>query len=246
MDLKGKNAIVTGSTRGIGKAIAMELAKAGANIVLSGRNENLLRDVKTEIEALGVKCIAVKGDVQIADDAQNLIDSCVNEFETVDILVNNAGITKDNLLMRMKEDEWDDVINVNLKGTYNTIRAAVKRLMKQRFGKIINITSVVGVMGNAGQANYSASKAGVIGLTKSVAKELATRNIQVNAVAPGYIMTDMTEAIPEDKKEELQRIIPLGKLGEASAIANAVLFLSSSKSDYITGQVLNVDGGMVM
>ena len=246
MDLKGKNAIVTGSTRGIGKAIAIELAKAGANIVISGRNESLLESVKSEIEGHGVQCIGVKGDVQNTDDAQALIDACVNEFETVDVLVNNAGITRDNLLMRMKEDEWDDVININLKGTYNTIRAAVKRLMKQRSGKIINITSVVGVMGNAGQANYSASKAGVIGLTKSVAKELASRNIQVNAIAPGYIMTDMTEAIPEDKKEELQRIIPLGKLGEAQAIADAVLFLSSSRSDYITGQILNVDGGMVM
>ncbi|MCB0280561.1 MAG: 3-oxoacyl-ACP reductase FabG, partial [Calditrichaeota bacterium] len=223
MNLSGKNAIVTGSTRGIGKQIAIELAKAGANVMLSGRNESLLKEVAAEIKTLGVKAVYQVSDVQNPDQAQELIDKCHSELGSIDILVNNAGITKDNLLLRMKEDEWDDVININLKGTYNTIRAAAKIMMKQRAGKIINITSVVGVMGNAGQANYAASKAGVIGLTKSVAKELASRSINVNAIAPGYIVTDMTEAIPDEKKEELKQLIPLGFLGEAKAIADAVV-----------------------
>jgi 3-oxoacyl-[acyl-carrier protein] reductase len=244
--LNGKNAIVTGATRGIGKVIALELAKNGANVVISGRNESALRAVCTELEALGVKAAYVQGDVQSADAAQQLIDCCGETFGSVDILINNAGITRDNLLIRMKEDEWDDVININLKGTYNTIRAAAKRFMKQRSGKIINISSVVGVMGNAGQVNYAASKAGVIGLTKSVAKELASRGINVNAIAPGYIATDMTDNIPEDKKDALLSAIPLGYLGDAEAIADAVIFLASDKSKYITGQVINVDGGMVI
>ena len=246
MNLSGKNAIVTGSTRGIGKQIAIELANSGANLMLSGRNLNLLQDVAKEIEAIGVNVKYLSGDIQSAEQSQELIDTCNTELGSVDILVNNAGITKDNLLLRMKEEEWDDVLNINLKGTYNTIRSVAKIMMKQRSGKIINITSVVGVMGNAGQANYSASKAGVIGLTKSVAKELAPRSINVNAIAPGYIMTDMTDSIPEEKKEELKKMIPLGELGEAKAIADAVVFLASDQAKYITGQVLNVDGGMVM
>ena len=246
VDLKGKNAIVTGGGRGIGKSIALGLAQAGANVIITGRNENRLKETISEIDALGVSGAYHQSDVQFLDQAQSLIDFCSEKFGSVDILVNNAGITRDNLLMRMKEDEWDDVININLKGTYNTIRAVSKKMMKQRAGKIINITSVVGVMGNAGQVNYSASKAGVIGLTKSVAKELAARNINVNAIAPGYIKTDMTDDIPADKKDGLLSLIPLGTLGETKAIADAVVFLSSSSSDYITGQVLNVDGGMVM
>jgi 3-oxoacyl-[acyl-carrier protein] reductase len=246
MNLKDKNAVVTGATRGIGKVIALELAKAGANVVISGRNEEKLKKVVSELESFGVKVSYVSGDVQFQDQAQNLIDHCTENYGSIDILVNNAGVTRDNLLMRMKEDEWDDVININLKGSYNTIRASVKKFMKQRAGKIINITSVVGVMGNAGQVNYSASKAGVIGLTKSVAKEMAPRGITVNAVAPGYISTDMTDSIPEDKKTALETLIPLGKIGEAQAIADAVLFFASDRANYITGQVLHVDGGMVM
>jgi len=246
VNLKGKNAIVTGATRGIGRIIALSLAKAGANVVISGRSLDSLESVVNELKALGVEASYVQGDVQFLDQAQNLIDHCGETYGSVDILVNNAGITRDNLLMRMKEDEWNDVININLKGTYNTIRSAAKRFMKQRSGKIINITSVVGVMGNAGQANYAASKAGVIGLTKSVAKELAPRGINVNAIAPGYIATEMTDAIPEDKKAGLEAIIPFGKIGDADSIADAVVFLASDRSSYITGQVLNVDGGMVM
>jgi 3-oxoacyl-[acyl-carrier protein] reductase len=246
MNLIGKNAIVTGATRGIGKAIAIELAKAGANIAISGRNLDLLATVCSEIQSLGVKAIFIAGDVQHSADAQNLIDETIKQLGSVDILVNNAGITKDNLLLRMKDDEWNDVININLRGTFNTVRAATKPMMKQRSGKIINISSVVGVMGNAGQVNYAASKAGVIGLTKSVAKELSSRGINVNAIAPGYIVTDMTDAIPEEKKDELKKMIPLGELGSGQAIADAVLFLASSRSNYITGQVINVDGGMVM
>jgi 3-oxoacyl-[acyl-carrier protein] reductase len=246
LDLSGKNAIVTGATRGIGRIIALALAKAGANVVISGRNEDLLKKVVSEIKDLGVESSYIKGDVQHLVEAQSLIEHCGETYGSVDILVNNAGITRDNLLMRMKEDEWDDVININLKGTFNTIRSAAKRLMKQRSGKIINITSVVGVMGNAGQANYAASKAGVIGLTKSVAKEMAPRGINCNAIAPGYIATEMTDAIPADKKAGLESMIPLGKIGDAKAIADAVVFLASDRSDYITGQVLNVDGGMIM
>ncbi|KAL7545513.1 hypothetical protein ACHAWF_008862 [Thalassiosira exigua] len=246
MELKGKNAIVTGATRGIGRIIALELASAGANVVISGRSEDKLKEVVEEIKALGVESSYVQGDVQHLEEAQNLIDHCGDTYGSVDILVNNAGVTRDNLLMRMKEDEWDDVININLKGTYNTIRSGAKRFMKQRSGKIVNITSVVGVMGNAGQANYAASKAGVIGLTKSVAKEMASRGINVNAIAPGYIATEMTDAIPADKKAGLESMIPFGKIGDAKAIADAVVFLASDRSSYITGQVLNVDGGMIM
>ena len=246
MILKGKNAIVTGGTRGIGRVIAIELAKAGANVVISGRNEDTLKTVVAEIKACGVDASYVQGDVQVLEQAQSLIDHCAETLGSIDILVNNAGITRDNLLMRMKESEWDDVININLKGTYNTIRASAKRFMKQRAGKIINLTSVVGQMGNAGQANYAASKAGVIGLTKSVAKEMAPRGINVNAIAPGFIKTEMTETIPDDKRKAFETGIPLGKMGETKAVADAVIFLASEQSSYITGQVLNVDGGMIM
>jgi 3-oxoacyl-[acyl-carrier protein] reductase len=195
---------------------------------------------------LGREAIWVNADDSKHDQANQLIDETLNKFDRLDILVNNAGITRDNLLMRMSEDEWDSVIAVNLKGTYNCIRAATKSFMKQRSGRIINIASVVGQMGNAGQANYASSKAGVIGLTKSVAKELASRNILVNAVAPGFIETAMTEKLPEKARESLLQLIPLAKLGQAEDVAKAVLFLASERSSYITGQVINVDGGMVM
>lgn len=246
MDLLDQVAVVTGSARGIGKTIAISLAEAGANVVISDLNVEAGKETVEEIKAMGRKSIWVKADVSQTADAESLIDKTQEEFGKIDILVNNAGITRDNLLMRMSEDEWDSVIAVNLKGTYNCIRAATKIFMKQRSGRIINIASVVGQMGNAGQANYASSKAGVIGLTKSVAKELATRNVLVNAVAPGFIETAMTEKLPEKARESLLKLIPLAKLGQPEDVARVVLFLSSERSSYITGQVINVDGGMVM
>lgn len=244
--LQDKVAIVTGASRGIGIAIALRLAGDGANLVVTATSLERAESVATEIEALGRKALPLVCNVAEFEQAESLIKGTTETFSRIDILVNNAGITKDNLLIRMKQEQWDDVIAVNLKGTFNCIRAATKTLMKQRAGKIINITSVVGIMGNAGQANYCASKAGVIGLTKSVARELAARNIQVNAVAPGFITTDMTATLPEDVKGNLCEAIPLGRMGNPEEVAACVAYLASEDADYVTGQVINVDGGMVM
>jgi 3-oxoacyl-[acyl-carrier protein] reductase len=246
MDLKGKVAIITGSGRGIGKAIAVKLAEQGANIVISDVDEETGKKTAEEIKSFGVKAIMIKADVSSSAEANNLIEKTLEQFDKIDILVNNAGITRDNLVMRMSEQEWDSVIAVNLKGAYNCIRAATKTFMKQREGRIVNIASVVGQMGNAGQANYAAAKAGMIGLTKSVAKEFSSRGILVNAVAPGFIQTAMTDKLSDSAKETLQNLIPLKRLGEPEDVANIVYFLVSDLSKYTTGQVINVDGGMVM
>ena len=246
MSLKGKVAIVTGSTRGIGKAIAEELAHQGARVVISGRNAQLANAVANAIQQNGGEAIAIPADVSQMSDAQKLVQETIGKWERVDILVNNAGITKDNLLLRMSEAEWDSVLQVNLKGAFNCTKSVTRQMMKQRYGRIINITSVVGLMGNAGQANYAASKAGLIGFTKSIARELASRNITCNAVAPGYIQTDMTESLDDAVKQTLQQQIPLGRLGEPQDVAKVVAFLCSDAAAYITGQVINVDGGMVM
>ena len=245
MRLQGKTAIVTGGSRGIGKAIALKLAKEGANIVVNyTRSADKAEAVVAELKELGVEALAVQADVSQAEDVKNLLDATTKSFDSIDILVNNAGITKDNLLIRMKDEEWDDVLNINLKGAFLTTKLIGKKMMRQKSGKIINVTSVVGIMGNAGQANYAASKAGLIGLTKSSAKEFASRGININAVAPGFIATEMTDALGEDMLDNYKKTIPLGKLGEAEDIANAVAFLSSEESKYITGQVLVVDGGI--
>lgn len=246
MQLQDKVAVVTGSTKGIGKEIALEFARRGAKVVVSGRNAERAEAVCAEIKAAGGSAMAVVGDVSRMADAQQLIERALEQFGQIDVLVNNAGITRDNLLMRMKEEEWDEVLAINLKGAFNCIKSVTRQMMKQRSGRIINITSVVGQMGNAGQANYAASKAGIIGLTKSVARELASRNITCNAVAPGFIETDMTGALDEKVRESLQAQIPLGRLGSVSDVARATAFLAGDEAAYITGQVINVDGGMVM
>ncbi|MFO7315433.1 MAG: 3-oxoacyl-[acyl-carrier-protein] reductase [Bacilli bacterium] len=245
--LEGKTAVVTGASRGIGRAIALELAKEGANVVVnySGSKEKA-EEVVEEILKMGQKAIAVQANVADNESVQNLMKTALDEFGSIDILVNNAGITRDNLLMRMKEDEWDDVIETNLKGVFLCTKAVTRQMMKQRSGRIINIASVVGVTGNAGQANYTAAKAGVIGLTKTTARELASRNILVNAVAPGFITTEMTDALPEDVKNTMLTQIPLGKFGQPEHVAKAVVFLASEDAEYITGQVLHVDGGIAM
>lgn len=244
--LQDKVAIITGASRGIGKNIALSMAKNGAKVVASARNQELLDSLVEEIKALGGEALAVAGDVSSSEDADRLIASAVETFGQVDILVNNAGITRDGLLLRMKDEDWDAVLDINLKGAFVCTRAAAKVMTKKRYGRIINISSVVGEMGNAGQANYCASKSGMIGLTKSNAKELAKRNVTVNAVTPGFIATDMTEGLADKVKEELSAQIPLGCLGEAEDVAAAVLFLASEQSKYITGQVLGVNGGMYM
>lgn len=245
--LKDKVAIVTGGTRGIGRAIALKLADKGANIVINYRNSDKeAEELKAILEEKGVKVLAVKCDISNFEDSKNLMDKCKEVFGKIDILVNNAGITKDTLIMRMKEEDFDNVIDVNLKGTFNCAKHASAIMLKQRFGKIINMTSVVGIAGNAGQVNYAASKAGVIGLTKSLAKELGSRGITVNAVAPGFINTDMTASLSEKVKEEASKNIPLKRLGDPEDVANLVGFLASDAANYITGQVINVDGGMVM
>lgn len=245
--LKDKVAIVTGGTRGIGRAIALKLADQGANIVINYRNSDKEAEaLKAILEEKGVKVLTVKCDISNFEDSKNLMDKCKEVFGKIDILVNNAGITKDTLIMRMKEEDFDNVIDVNLKGTFNCAKHASAIMLKQRFGKIINMTSVVGIAGNAGQVNYAASKAGVIGLTKSLAKELGSRGITVNAVAPGFINTDMTASLSEKVKEEASKNIPLKRLGDPEDVANLVGFLASDAANYITGQVINVDGGMVM
>lgn len=245
MMLKGKNAVVTGASRGIGRAIALKFADLGANVVLNYRSDvNSVNEVIKEIEAKGVKAVAIQGDVSSFEDSKKIIDEAIEKLGSIDILVNNAGITKDSLIMRMKEEEFDQVIEVNLKGVFNCIRHTVPIMMKQRSGKIINISSVVGLSGNAGQANYASAKAGVIGMTKSVAKEIASRGVTVNAIAPGYIETDMTEVLSEKVKETVKLNIPLKKLGSPEDIANTAAFLASDMANYITGQVISVDGGM--
>jgi len=244
--LQDKVAVVTGASRGIGKAIALKLAALGADVAVTATSAEHVTPVAEAIEKLGRRSQAFALNVAEFDEVESVMKAILQEFGKIDILVNNAGITRDNLLVRMNQSEWDDVIAVNLKGTFNCIRATTKPFMKRRAGKIINITSVVGVIGNPGQANYCASKAGVIGLTKSVAKELAPRNIQVNAIAPGFILTDMTAALPEEVKGKLEEAIPANRFGEAEDIAAAAAFLASDASNYITGQVLHVDGGMVM
>lgn len=245
--LKDKVAVVTGGTRGIGRAIVLKLADEGANIVINYRNSDKeAEELKAILEEKGVKVLTVKCDISNFEDSKKLIDKCKEEFGQIDILVNNAGITKDTLIMRMKEEDFDSVIDVNLKGTFNCAKHASAIMLKQKFGKIINMTSVVGITGNAGQSNYAASKAGVIGLTKSLARELGSRGITVNAVAPGFINTDMTSVLSDKVKEEAMKNIPLKKLGNPEDIANLVGFLASDSANYITGQVINVDGGMVM
>ncbi len=242
-----KVAFITGATRGIGRAIALELAKEGYNIALNYRTENeALENLKKEISEIGVECYPVQGDVSKAEDSERMTKEIIEHFEQIDVLVNNAGITKDNLILRMKEEEFTDVINVNLVGTFNITKNVIKYMTKKRYGKIINLSSVVGISGNAGQSNYAASKAGIIGFTKSIAKELASRNITANAVAPGFIQTDMTNVLKDEIKEAIEGTIPLKRLGTAEDVAKVVKFLASEESSYITGQVINVDGGMLM
>ncbi len=244
--LSEKVAIVTGASRGIGRCIALALAAQGAKVVASARNAEALDNLVEEIKGQGGEATAVVGDVAVDTDASRLIDQAVAKYGQVDILVNNAGITRDGLLLRMKNEDWDAVLDTNLKGAFLCIRAAAKVMSKQRSGRIINISSVVGEMGNAGQANYCASKAGLLGLTKSVARELARRNVTVNAITPGFIVTDMTDDMTDKAREAMTEQIPLGRLGEVDDIANAVIFLASDQSSYITGQVLGINGGMYM
>lgn len=245
--LSGKCAVITGAGRGIGKAIALKLAEEGASIVINYRSsEKEAHELVVAIERKGGKALAVKADVSKFDEAENLLKAAKESFGSVDILVNNAGITKDNLILRMKEEDFDMVIATNLKGCFNCIKHASPIMLKQKSGKIINISSIVGIVGNAGQSNYAASKAGVIGLTKSMAKELGSRGITVNAVAPGYIDTDMTEVLSQKVKYMILDNIPLKRMGNTEDVANLVAFLASDKAAYITGQVIHVDGGMVV
>ena len=242
-----KCALITGATRGIGKQIAITLAKQGYNIALNYRKENEeLENTKKEIEKIGVQILAVKGDVANFEDCENFVKQVIERFGQIDVLVNNAGITIDMVLMRMKKEDFEQVIDTNLVGTFNVTKNVVPYMMKARSGRIINISSVVGISGNAGQTNYSASKAGIIGFTKSLAKEIASRNILVNAVAPGFIETNMTDVLKDDVKQEIAQNIPLKRMGTTQDVANVVKFLASDDSSYITGQVINVDGGMLM
>ncbi|WP_028545116.1 3-oxoacyl-[acyl-carrier-protein] reductase [Paenibacillus taiwanensis] len=246
-NVEGKVALVTGASRGIGRAIAISLAAAGADVVVNYAGSTAAAsETVASIEAMGRRAIAVQANVGKAEEAEQLVKTTLEQFGRVDILVNNAGITRDNLIMRMKEEEFDQVIETNLKGVFNCLKAVTRPMMKQRSGRIINISSVVGVLGNAGQANYVAAKAGVIGLTKASARELASRGITVNCVAPGFIETEMTDVLSDDMKAQLLAGIPLARLGQPEDIAKAVLFLASEDAQYMTGQTLHVDGGMYM
>ena len=244
--LKDKTAVITGASRGIGAEIARKFASEGAKLLISATNGSLLSEVKDEIEKTGVDIEFKIVDVADSSSFSELIKFALETFGAVDILVNNAGINRDKLIMAMKDEDWDAVLDVNLKGTFNGIKAVTRPMLKAKGGNIINLTSVVGISGNAGQANYSASKAGVIGLTKSAARELASRNIRVNAIAPGFIETEMTENLSDDAKGKFLQNIPLGKSGSCADVANLALFLASEESNYITGQVINVDGGLLM
>lgn len=242
-----KVAFVTGGSRGIGKEVALKFAENGYNIVINYVSDNTdIEKLKNEFAQKGVEALIIKADVTNSEEIENLVKEVIEKFGKIDVLVNNAGITKDNLLMRMSEEEFDKVINVNLKGTFIVTKAVIKYMMKKRSGSIINLSSVVGVAGNAGQANYSASKAGIIGFTKSIAKEVASRNIRANAVAPGFIETDMTAVLSDSVKENIHNQIPLKRMGSAKEVANLIYFLGADDSSYITGQVINVDGGMLM
>ena len=242
-----KVVFVTGASRGIGKEVALKYAENGYNVVINYASDKTdVESLKKEFEEKNVETIIEKADVTNSNQIEELVKKAIEKFGKIDVLVNNAGITKDNLLMRMSEEEFDKVIEVNLKGTYIVTKAVTKYMMKKRSGSIINLSSVVGVAGNAGQTNYSASKAGIIGFTKSVAKELASRNIRANAVAPGFIATDMTQVLPDAVKENIHNQIPLKRMGTAKEVANLIYFLGSEESSYITGQVINIDGGMVM
>jgi len=244
--LANKVAIVTGASRGIGSAIAHNLSKAGAKIVLISRSIDALKSVEAEIKSNGGDAISIAADVSNLQSFTDAVSQVVETWRTVDILINNAGITRDNIIMRLKEEDWDAVIDINLKGCFNGIKSVTRPMIKARCGRIINITSVIGLMGNSGQSNYAASKAGILGLTKSIAKELGSRNITVNAIAPGYIQTEMTDNLDEPSRDNLIKSIPLQRLGQPQEIADLVCFLASNEAAYITGQTLNVDGGMVM
>lgn len=247
MMLQDQAALVTGASRGIGRAIALELAAQGAKVAVNyAGSEDKAEAVVQEIRDLGGVAIKIQANVASEEDVKRMVKTVVDEFGRLDILVNNAGITKDNLLMRMKEEEFDSVIDTNLKGVFLCTKGVTRQMMKQKYGRIINVASIVGVSGNPGQANYVAAKAGVIGLTKSNAKELASRNIQVNAVAPGYIATDMTDSLTDEQREQMLAMIPLNRLGEGQDVARVVRFLASGDAAYMTGQTLHVDGGMVM
>ena len=245
-DLSNKTAIVTGASQGIGETIAIEMAKSGATVFCLARNKEALDTTIKKITENGGKATAFSCDISNNDDFKSIILNIVKEYGSIDILVNNAGITKDNLLMRMSDDQWDDVLNINLKGSFICIRSVIKHMMKKKFGRIINITSIVGITGNAGQANYAASKSGLIGLTKSIAKEVASRGITANCVAPGWIETSMTDQLSTEVKNKFLSQIPAGKIGQSKDIANAVIFLASDEAEYITGQTITVDGGRII
>tara|TARA_B000000557_G_scaffold264781_1_gene271747 strand:- start:317 stop:1063 length:747 start_codon:yes stop_codon:yes gene_type:complete len=245
LNLKNKVVIITGASRGIGKSIAKGFFDNNCKVALISRNKKDLIDTKNVIGAKSNNIQLFPCDISNFSDVQNVIDKVIKYYGNIDILINNAGITKDNLILRMKEEDWDTVVDVNLKGCFNTVKAVVKQMIRNKKGSIINISSVIGLIGNAGQTNYAASKAGIFGLTKSLAKELGSRNITVNAIAPGYVQTSMTEKLSTNIKNDLYKNIPLKRLGSAEDIANLVLFLSSEKASYITGQIMNVDGGMV-
>ncbi len=246
MMLKDMVSLITGGARGIGREIALTFAKEGSDIVICDVNQEALEAAKKEIDGLGRRAEVFVVDVTNSQQVEDMVNKVLDNFQKIDILVNNAGITRDGLIVRMSEKDFDQVIAVNLKGTFNCTKAVSKVMMKQRHGKIVSIASIIGIMGNAGQANYAASKAGIIGLTKSVAKELASRNVNVNAIAPGFIETDMTAKLADDVKSQMQALIPLNRFGKASDVAKLALFLASEASSYITGQVIQVDGGMVM
>jgi len=247
MSLEGRVAIVTGASRGIGKAIAETLARRGADLVIADINDEIALATAKEISSeTGQKTIVVQVDVSSFESAKTMVDKSLAEFGRIDILVNNAGVTRDNLIMRITEEDWDFVLNINLKGAFNCSKAAIRPMMKQRYGRIINISSVSGLAGQAGQTNYSASKAGLVGFTKALAREVASRNITVNAVAPGFVPTALTVNLPEELKEWMLKVTPLGRMGKPEEIAYAVAFFASDESAFITGQVLSVDGGMMM